>query len=315
MNKYAAVSLIALLVVVVALPVYALFEAGRLDQAQVALSKRYVAEGADMYVENCATCHGADGLGIGAMPALNNPNLAKADRQVLYNTIAHSPHGTAMSAWHVDDGGALNSFQVEGLVTLIMTADWTEVSRLATVRGFREPARTDPNVDLAKMEAGDQEDPHECRACHEEPEVHAERFGFNCSRCHTLEAWKPALLLRHTFALDHGEKGQVACQTCHTTTYFENTCYGCHDHELADMETVHAAEGIFELEPCGECHPTGASGEARRLGYGVRGDTGSLPRPEPEGEDQMTGGGTIEIPSLDEENRVRPKGGLPGTGR
>ena len=162
---------------VAALPVYALYESGRMDGAQVALSERYVAEGADMYVDNCASCHGADGLGLGAMPALNNPNLAKADRSVLYDTIAHSPHGTAMSSWHVDDGGALNSFQVEGLVTLIMSADWTEVSRLATVKGFREPVMGDARAELATMESGGQDDPHECRACHEEPEVHAERFG------------------------------------------------------------------------------------------------------------------------------------------
>ncbi len=308
MNKYTVISFVALLVVVAALPVYALFEAGRMDGAQVALSERYVAEGADMYVENCATCHGADGLGIGAMPALNNPNLAKADREVLYDTIAHSPHGTAMSAWHVDDGGGLNSFQVQGLVTLIMSADWTEVSRLATVKGFREPARSDPNVDLATMEADGQEDPHECRACHEEPEVHAERFGLNCSRCHTLEAWKPALLLRHTFALDHGEQGQVACQTCHTETYHKNTCYGCHDHEVADMESVHEAEGISELEPCSECHPTGVSGEAERLGYGLGGRTGAIEAPGPNVDGQLPAGGAgialpggVEVAPLGEE--------------
>ena len=159
MNKYTIVSLLALLIVVAALPVYALYESGRMDGAQVALSERYVAEGADMYVENCASCHGSDGLGIGAMPSLNNPNLAKADRGVLYDTIAHSPHGTAMSAWHVDEGGALNSFQVEGLVTLIMSADWTEVSRLATVKGFREPALADPRAELATMEAGGEDGP------------------------------------------------------------------------------------------------------------------------------------------------------------
>ena len=82
----------------------------------------------------------------------------------------------------------------------------TEVSRLATVKGFREPAPADPRAELATMEADGQDDPHECRACHEEPEVHAERFGFNCSRCHTLEAWKPALLLRHTFVIENADK-------------------------------------------------------------------------------------------------------------
>ena len=304
MNKYTIVSLIALLIVVAALPVYALYESGRMDGAKVALSERYVAEGADMYVESCASCHGADGTGIGAMPALNNPNLAKADRDVLYDTIAHSPHGTAMSAWHVDEGGALNSFQVEGLVTLIMSADWNEVSRLATVKGFRERAPADPNADLARMESGG-DDPHECRACHEEPEVHAERFGINCSRCHTLEAWKPALLLRHTFALDHGEKGKVACQTCHTVTYSENTCYGCHDHDPTDMQAVHEAEGIFELEPCSECHPTGVSGEAERLGYGLGGQTGGLQAPGLNLNGQLPGSGA-EIAPLGEEGAGQP---------
>jgi mono/diheme cytochrome c family protein len=303
MNKYAIISLLALLIVVAALPVYALFEAGRMDLAQAALAGRYVAEGADMYIENCASCHGADGLGIGAMPALNNPGLAKADRDVLYDTIAHSPHGTVMSAWHLDEGGALNSFQVEGLVTLIMSADWTEVSRLASVKGFREPAPADPNVQLARMEAqGD--DPHECRACHEEPDLHAERFGLNCSRCHTLEAWKPALLLRHTFALDHGDEGQLACQTCHTRNYFENTCYECHDHDPADMEAVHAGEGIFELEPCTECHPTGASKEAEQLGYGRGGRTSGAQSPGLNLGGYLPGG--EEIPSLQPESAGTP---------
>jgi mono/diheme cytochrome c family protein len=305
MNKYTSISFIALLIVVAALPVYALFESSRMDGAQADLAQRYVAEGADMYVENCAACHGATGQGIGAMPALNNPGLARADRDVLYDTIAHSPHGTAMSAWHMDEGGALNSFQVEGLVTLLMSADWVEVSRLATAKGFREPAPADPNARLATME-GTGQDPHECRACHEEPDVHAERFGFNCSRCHTLEAWKPALLLRHTFALDHGEKGKVACQTCHTVTYSDNTCYECHDHDPTEMQAVHAEEGIDDLDNCFECHPTGASGEAERLGYGLGGQTGGLRGPGQDLDGQLPGSGA-EVAPLGSETTGEPE--------
>ena len=305
MNKYTIVTLIALLIIVATLPVYALFEAGRMDQAQTELADLYVAEGADMYVSNCATCHGAGGQGVGAMPALNNPALAKADRDVLYDTIAHSPHGTVMSAWHVDEGGALNSFQVEGLVSLITSADWSEVSRLASVKGFREPAPADPNAQLARMDAqGD--DPHECRACHEEPDLHAERFGLNCSRCHTLDAWKPALLLRHTFALDHGDQGQVACQTCHTHNYFENTCYECHDHDPTNMQAVHADEGIFDLQPCTDCHPTGASKEAQQLGYGRDGLTSPLLTPDPHASGQLPAQGE-QIPSLQPESAGTPQ--------
>jgi hypothetical protein len=105
-------------------------------------------------------------------------------------------------------------------------------------------------------------DPHDCVACHEEPEVHASRFGLNCASCHTLAAWKPALLTRHTFLLDHGDEGKQACQACHTDSYVEYTCYQCHDHEPGQVQEAHAAVDIPEYEACADCHPTGEPGEA-----------------------------------------------------
>jgi mono/diheme cytochrome c family protein len=270
MDKYRLTGLIALLIVVVALPIYGLAEPSRMDAAQRSLSRQYVSDGALTYVENCAICHGSAGQGIGAMPPLDSPGLASADRAMLFQTIGHSPHGTAMATWHIDEGGLLNSWQVESLVTLIMNPDWDQVAQLADENGFVQPAVVAPEVRLATME-GDTEDPHECRACHEEPVLHAERFGLNCSRCHTLDAWKPALLTRHTFYLDHGGEGKVACETCHTTNYFEHTCYGCHDHQPEDMQAAHLQEEIYEFDNCAECHPTGVADEAARLGYGLSG--------------------------------------------
>jgi mono/diheme cytochrome c family protein len=300
MNKYTAIGLFALLIIIAALPVYTYLEPYRMHQAQDGLRQRFVAEGATMYVENCAHCHGPTGEGLGAMPALNRPSLATADPEVLYDTIAHSPHGTAMSAWHVDEGGGLNSYQVEGLVTLITGADWTHVAKLAAAKKIAVPTPPPPEVQLATMDAtGD--DPHECRACHEEPDIHANRFGLNCSRCHTLDAWKPALLTRHVFLLDHGGEGSQACQKCHTETYAENTCYGCHDHVPDEMEVVHAAEEITDLDPCVECHPTGVELEAAMLGYGLSGQAAKGGAPVLDGADQAsaweapgTGGGGME---------------------
>lgn len=101
-----------------------------------------------------------------------------------------------------------------------------------------------------------------CVDCHEEPDVHAGEFGLDCGRCHTAVAWEPAELREHTFELDHGSEEAVACETCHTETYIVYTCYGCHDHEPAEMQTVHTAEGIADLEPCSDCHPTGRPDEA-----------------------------------------------------
>jgi len=276
MNKNNVIALIALLILVVALPVYALLEPNRMDQARAGLRQQFVADGAITYVENCAFCHGAAGAGIGAMPALDNPGLAEADRDLLYRVIAHSSHGTSMAAWHLDEGGVLSDYQVEGLVTLIQHTDWSQVSELATARGFVTPTLAVPEVEMATMEGGKGSDPHECSACHEEPTVHAGRFGLNCSRCHTLQAWKPALLTRHTFLLDHGGEGLIACQTCHTQTYSEYTCYECHEHDPEQMGEKHAKEGIFEFENCVQCHPTGREGEGERFGgsYAGQGSEG-----------------------------------------
>jgi len=261
MSRYEFIGIVALLVLIVVLPVYTLLEPLRLDQAQSDLQGQYLADGTQLYLDNCAQCHGPTGAGVGAMPALDNLGAGHADPDLLFRTIALSPHGTTMAAWHVDEGGMLNNYQVQGLVTLILHADWTQVGDLAVTQDLVPPTPGADDVDIATLELEDAMNPHECRACHEEPALHAERFGLNCSRCHTLDAWKPALLWRHTFQLDHGGEGTVSCQTCHTQNYAQNTCYECHDHDPEEMEQVHAGEEIFEFAGCVDCHPTGEAGE------------------------------------------------------
>jgi mono/diheme cytochrome c family protein len=304
MNRYYVVTLVSLLLLVSALPIYAWLEPTRMDTAGVAQEEDLVDEGAATYVDCCITCHGRMGEGEGAMPPLNNQALAQADHDVLYSTISHPPHGTAMSAWHNSGGCSLNDYQVESLVTLIATADWVQAAALADRQGFVMPTPAAPDTQLAVME-GAGEDPHECRACHEEPAMHAQRFGLNCARCHTLDAWEPALLLRHIFLLDHGDEGEIACQTCHTTTYASYTCYGCHDHEPTETQRVHELEEITRLEPCGECHPTGVADEAAALGYGLSGGhRAELAQPEPTA---LVGN---PIPDLDSAgDDLRPAGG------
>ena len=237
-------------------------------QAKITLREQRVRDAAELYVDNCAYCHGAQGEGLAAMPALNSASLAGADAELLYNVIARSTHGSNMAAWHVEEGGILNTYEVEGLAALISGREWGIVSDLVASQAivFTEPEIVE--ADLVALE-GASADPHECRACHAEPAVHAERFGLNCARCHTLTAWKPALLTRHTFELEHGGAGKVACETCHTTTYAAHTCYGCHDHTEDEMETVHIAEAIVEYADCVSCHPTGQAGEGERMRAGV----------------------------------------------
>ena len=260
MGKYNAIAMVALLIIIALVPFYAVRESARMETAQAVLSQQQVRTAAALYLEDCASCHGTSGEGLGVMPALNNPAFAGAEAGKLYNAIAGASHGSGMAAWHMSEGGILTTYEVESLVTLIRDADWQTVSAMAVAQTteYTEPVLASADLEQIDSMTGD---PHECRACHEEPAIHADRFGLNCARCHGLESWKPALLNRHTFALDHGGDGKVACETCHTTTYAENTCYGCHDHTEEDMQTVHAELEIDEIDNCVSCHPTGEAGE------------------------------------------------------
>lgn len=101
--------------------------------------------------------------------------------------------------------------------------------------------------------------PTECYQCHEEPVIHAGVFGLQCEACHTVNAWSPAKLLSHQFPLDHGESGQVACETCHPNVYTEYTCYGCHEHN--EQNTIREHDEVsfsrVDFQDCAVCHPTG----------------------------------------------------------
>jgi hypothetical protein len=97
-----------------------------------------------------------------------------------------------------------------------------------------------------------------CLSCHAEPVEHAGQFGTDCVACHSTNAWSPATFNgKHTFPLDHGESGTVACATCHPSTYTTYTCYGCHEHNESNIASEHREEGISDFGNCVECHADG----------------------------------------------------------
>ena len=265
MKKYDLVSVLALLAFVIALPLYAAYEPLRMESKQASQERQMVSEGSRLYVELCAQCHGAAGEGMGVMPGLSNPALADADESFLFKTIARSPHGTTMSAWHLDEGGILNDYQIDELVAVIRYADWQAVNQVAQDMDFSTPIQPAEELGLAYLQSEGDPEPHQCISCHEEPNMHAGQFGVNCARCHSTYVWAPAQLTRHTFLLDHGGEGVIACETCHVENYYEHTCYECHDHQPDDMQQVHYEIDIIDYEACAECHPTGQKGEAEQL--------------------------------------------------
>ena len=95
----------------------------------------------------------------------------------------------------------------------------------------------------------------QCSTCHQPPtdNLHRKLTG-NCQQCHSQEAWKPATFdHQKSFVLDQDH--DVACATCHKASdYSRYTCYGCHEHSLANVRAEHEKEGIADFDNCVECH-------------------------------------------------------------
>ena len=109
-----------------------------------------------------------------------------------------------------------------------------------------------------------------CESCHKAPtdSLHRQIQG-NCGQCHEQQRWKPATFDHDKLFLlddDHNAK----CVTCHVDSdYSRYTCYGCHEHTLANVRAEHEEEGIRNFSNCVECHRS-ADEEPRKNGSGKR---------------------------------------------
>ncbi len=152
------------------------------------------------------------------------------------------------------------------------TNDWREATFDHGQTAFPLTGRHD-GVDCVECHVDRvfQSTPSDCAACHVEPAFHLAAFGAAaCSDCHTTSAWQPARFdWPHTFPLNHGDSGVVACQTCHPVQVQDYTCYGCHEHQPDEIAEEHLDEGISDFQDCVSCHPTGQEDEAEG---GNRGD-------------------------------------------
>lgn len=94
-----------------------------------------------------------------------------------------------------------------------------------------------------------------CAACHKAPatQIHAQA-GNTCAQCHTQKAWKPATFDHRRFFALTGPHN-ASCTTCHTKGNFKRyTCYGCHEHQPAQIRAEHLEEGITNIDNCTRCH-------------------------------------------------------------
>jgi hypothetical protein len=100
--------------------------------------------------------------------------------------------------------------------------------------------------------------PAQCVSCHLKDDVHRGLYGTQCAACHTPETWKRGVF-EHTFPLNHGGFGTIACATCHTnlSNYKVYTCNTCHNPE--DIRRQHSFAEMMntDITNCVRCHPTG----------------------------------------------------------
>lgn len=108
----------------------------------------------------------------------------------------------------------------------------------------------------------------QCATCHARPAgtLHAQLGAMSCNQCHGTTAWKPARFAHDRLFWLDGDHN-VACATCHVANnYARYTCYGCHEHQPAQILALHREEGISNIGNCARCHCSGEgdeSGEGR----------------------------------------------------
>jgi mono/diheme cytochrome c family protein len=126
-------------------------------------------EGARLFAENCAVCHGDDGQGrVGATLNKDWPSI-RPDLTVK-NVILNGIAGSVMPAWGQAQGGPFTESQVEALVTYILswqTGGYPQVTPLPTAT-LMAPITPLPDVQ------GD-------------PNHGAQLFAANCAVCHGEE--------------------------------------------------------------------------------------------------------------------------------
>ncbi len=134
-------------------------EPQRLDKTPVPVE---VTDFHELFAQNCAGCHGENGM-KGAAPRLNDPvYLAVADREAIYNTIKNGRKGTPMPAMGKDQGGTLMENQIKAIVDG-MEREW---SRNVDFQGTPVPVYSVGKAPPGDAQHGQLAYEKNCMMCH-----------------------------------------------------------------------------------------------------------------------------------------------------
>ena len=161
MQRQIIIGLALTLVMAIVVPIYWLAEPDRQEAAKERLLHESVEHGAEVYAQQCASCHGANGEGL-VGPALRDTPLDKATFE---KVVRRGLPGTGMPAFAVEEGGPLKNTDIAGLTDLAM--NW----ELA------------PEEDAATEDETTQDEPPTTEPTASWPAA-AESYGSYCAGCH-----------------------------------------------------------------------------------------------------------------------------------
>jgi mono/diheme cytochrome c family protein len=134
--------------------------------AQEGTDEEKLNQGAQLYSDNCAVCHGPEGDGrVGATLAKDWPSI-RPDLQV-QQTIENGIPGSVMPAWSQENGGPLGEAEIDALVYYILSWQTGGPPIIAPTPAAPEMAPLTPPPDVS----GD-------------PNNGAALYAGNCAVCH-----------------------------------------------------------------------------------------------------------------------------------
>jgi mono/diheme cytochrome c family protein len=119
----------------------AINEPARQDSARAELRAEAITRGMDLYALHCAECHGSRGQGDIQEDAeeLDSDYMRAREHNYLYDAIARGRIDTDMTAFALDQGGALNAQHIESLMTLIYHGSWEQTAIRVAELGMISP--------------------------------------------------------------------------------------------------------------------------------------------------------------------------------
>lgn len=183
--RYRIAGLLFMVVLIVALPVYRLFEPQRLEAARSEMRRENIHLGSELYARHCASCHGPEGRGGGPGPTLAVQEfLASVTNRQMHWLIAAGAPGTTMAAYDIDFGGPLTGQDISRLVAFLRSLEDAAPSVAAWRSGAPVPTVADDERTFGSAWSDDVADRASDGSVVPDQEVARQLYDTYCAACH-----------------------------------------------------------------------------------------------------------------------------------